>query len=188
MRGSVGSPEMPYASSALGVPSAAGFLPATVRDQPKRPSSSDDADRAQVKPVDELLVRDVGLRVAASARRQRQRRLVEDVGVAIAEAAERRERVGSTWMSPLMFHLSVVVGELLQDRVVVGRGRRGRVRQVAQHLARERGHRNRRARRIGLAGQRVAHVDRQDALALRRVGNRLERHVLAVLAEPLVVG
>ena len=40
-RGSSGRPVMPYSSSADGWPSAAGFLPAVVSDQPKRNSKSE---------------------------------------------------------------------------------------------------------------------------------------------------
>ena len=50
-RGSVGKPGRPKASSALPVPSASGFLPASVLPQPKRPSRSDDPERAHVKPA-----------------------------------------------------------------------------------------------------------------------------------------
>ena len=50
MRGSFGSPVMPYVSSADGVPRPQGFFPASVRDQPNRPSSRDVPVRAHVKP------------------------------------------------------------------------------------------------------------------------------------------
>jgi hypothetical protein len=42
IRASLGSPEMPYAESASWVPRAGGFLPASVDDQLKRNSSSDE--------------------------------------------------------------------------------------------------------------------------------------------------
>ena len=80
------------------------------------------------------------------------------------------------------------VGLLQQRREVVRRSRVRRVGQPRQHFARKRRHRDRRARRVDRARQRVADLDRQDALALRRVGNVPEHHVLSCLPEAFEIG
>ena len=135
----------------------------------------------------ELLVRHVGLGVAGAARRPGDRRVVEDVGVAPADAAEHRQA-----RADLDVHLAAglrrAVGELLQDLQIVRGAGVGRRRQIVQHLARERGHRDRRAGRIHLAGQRIAHIDGQDAAALRHRRDRRARRLAARLIEDLDVG
>ena len=60
--------------------------------------------------------------------------------------------------------------------------------QSAEHLARERGHRNLRARRIDGAGPRIADVHAQDPGVLQRGRQRRERGRLLVLTEALEVG
>ena len=82
--------------------------------------------------------------------------------IAPAVAAEQRQRRADLQVD-LAAGLVGVVGEVLRDRVVVRGAGDVRRRQAAEHLARERGHRNRRAGRIDDAGARIADVDAQDA-------------------------
>src|SRR6478609_2814491 len=49
-RGSVGNPVIPYSSSIVGPPTPGGSLPASVRDTPRRTSSSEDGVMVYVKP------------------------------------------------------------------------------------------------------------------------------------------
>ena len=106
--------------------------------------------------------------------------------VAPAVAAEHRQRRAEPQVG-FTAGLVGVVGELLQDDVVVRRAGNRRIGQGAQHLAGERGHRNRRAGRIQGPGARVADVDAEHAAALQRRGNGRCRHLLAVLAEAFVI-
>ncbi len=57
IRGSIGRPLMPNASSALVVPSDGGFLPPSVDDHAKRTSSSDVVPGVKVAPSASCLLR-----------------------------------------------------------------------------------------------------------------------------------
>ncbi len=135
----------------------------------------------------ELAVARVDVTVATAARGQRNSRLV--VGRQIPEAVAAEHRQGRAGLEvDLGASLVRVRGERLQDAVVVRRARDIRVRQRREHFARECRHRNRAPGRIHRACSWVAHIDRQDALALHRRRNRREGGHLARLPQAFVVG
>ena len=138
-------------------------------------------------PQDELTVARVDVAVAGAAGRQRNVRLIVGGQIAKTVAAEHRERRAHLQVD-LAARLVRVGGELLQAAEVVRVAGHVRVRERRQDLAREGGHRNRRAGRIDDAGARIAHVDRQDALPLRRRRDGGKTRRPARLAQALVVG
>ena len=135
----------------------------------------------------ELLVARVDVAVAAAARGQRDRRLIVRAEIAPAVAAEQRQGRRQLQVD-LAAGLVSVVGEVLRDRIIVRRARDVRRRQSAEHLPRERRHRDRRSGRIDDARPRIANVDGEDAGVLRRRGQRREHCGLPVLTEALEVG
>ena len=80
-----------------------------------------------------------------------------------------------------------MVRKILENRVVVGRARKVRIGQRAEHRTREIRDRNRCAGRVNHAGARIANIDRQDALLLDRCGDSRKRRQLAILTESFVV-
>ena len=95
---------------------------------------------------------------------------------------------GLSCRSTLRAHLGGVVGLLAEQHVVVRRAAATRLRQIVQHLSREAAHRDRRARGIRLAGQRIAHIDGQDALPLRQRRDGREHVGAARLLQHFEVG
>ena len=134
----------------------------------------------------ELLVRDVGRRIAAAARGQRNRRVVEDVDITPAPAREAGDRRVHHHVDLAAGLVGVVLEDLVDDVVVRGAGPGGR-RQVVQHLTGEGAHRNRRAGRIDDAGEGMHDVHAQHALAVQRRRHRRDRRLAARLTEDLEV-
>ena len=121
---------MPYASCALGEPSAGGYLPPWDLEYPKRNSQSDNASGPEEGQAGrELPVPHVLDPVSPSARGQGQQRLLGHVRVALAEADEGAEARRELAVE---LHAVLVAGvlELLERLVVVGRARQVRGRQV----------------------------------------------------------
>src|SRR5262245_31349695 len=81
-----------------------------------------------------------------------------------------------------------MVGRVLENRVVVGGAGQVRIRKLTQNGARERRHRNLGSRGIDGAGPRIANVDGENALTLRRARQRGKDRGLGVLAEAFVIG
>ncbi len=137
-------------------------------------------------PQDQLAVARVDVPVAGAAGRQRNVRLI--VGGQIPKPVATEHRKGRARLQvDLAPGLVGISGELLQAAVVVRGAGNVRVGERRQDLARKGGHRDRGTGRIHDAGARVAHVDRHDALPLRRRGNGRKAGRLPRLAQALVV-
>src|SRR5579885_1352953 len=142
----------------------------------------------------ELLIEDSRKRVAAAARRRRQRGRIENVGLQLSEPKKsvefRRELV-------IEFGVEFVIKvfEALRNLIIIGR-RSGRIRrrcgrgEVCQHLACERldiGGWNWNARWVRFPGERIRNRNGQNALPLGERWYRQKRRNVSNLSETLIV-
>src|SRR5512137_1014659 len=80
-----------------------------------------------------------------------------------------------------------MIRRVLQNRVVVCGARQIWIRELAEHRARKRRHRNLGAGWIDAAGSRIANVDSENALTLQRAWQRGEDRRLCILPEAFIV-